>query len=334
MSSNAISFYRQHHRSIAALEASRCFAKTSIQSNGPLPLSASHPILTELTRRIESFNLFSAIGVAEAEVRHSRFIAWLLAPEGKNGLGVAPLRALQCVMERAGGRPWPGTADEWRECKVQIEADGMDLVITHAGLRCVIVIENKIHADQQSDQLVRYRRRIEKQYPDWSQFYCYLTLRGDTPLDTAYAAVSYEEWLTELSPRARLEQERDPALAVMLRDYIELIQKGPDKIGELNVFGILHLARTELKHSHFIAWMLAPQAEHDWGTAFATYLLDLLIQRGLKLQTPMQELQLEDALVRREREHVDILFISERHRLVLAIENKIGAAESATQLAD
>jgi len=121
---------------------------------------------------------------------------------------------------------------------------------------------------------------------------------------------------------------------MLLADYQELIHAKAETRGKVNVFEVLNLSRTELKHSHFLAWLLRPDASHGLGCAFALHLLAILDKRKVVLPAPLNKINLSDAIVRRERERIDILFVSERHRLVLAIENKIHARESDGQLED
>ena len=41
--------------------------------------------LLQLEERIGRFNIFDALGVAHAEIRHSNFLAWLLDPAESHG---------------------------------------------------------------------------------------------------------------------------------------------------------------------------------------------------------------------------------------------------------
>src|SRR5687767_11657164 len=57
------------------------------------------PKLHELERRIAEFNILEALGVVRHELRHSDFLAFLLDPAGKHGMGDYFLkRFLQAVI--------------------------------------------------------------------------------------------------------------------------------------------------------------------------------------------------------------------------------------------
>ena len=55
---------------------------------------AENDALLQLETRIGRFNIFDALGVVNAELRHSNFLAWLLDPAESHGLGGLFLRAV------------------------------------------------------------------------------------------------------------------------------------------------------------------------------------------------------------------------------------------------
>ena len=50
--------------------------------------------LLELEARIGRFNIFDALGIVNAEIRHSNFLAWLLDPGESHGMGGLFLKAV------------------------------------------------------------------------------------------------------------------------------------------------------------------------------------------------------------------------------------------------
>lgn len=88
---------------------------------------------------------------------------------------------------------------------------------------------------------------------------------------------------------------------------------------------------------YFEVWYLISTQQAEWldepGNALCVcpeYWAKL--EYGARDADPIAVIDMSDAIVRREREHIDVLLVNERHRLVLAIENKIGAKESPGQL--
>jgi hypothetical protein len=335
MSIEAVKYYRQHRRVVEALIVSGCFngrRATSTANLGSFLRTSEE--LQELERRTEACNLFVALGVAESEIRHSRLLAWLFDPRGSHGLGTKYLGAFLELVCKEDGDDLADYKLDLREFDIQCEEERIDLVLVHRAGRFVCAVENKVRIDQGDRQLETYRRKIESAYQDWTCKFVFLTLKGEKPADPAYIPIPYNRVLQTVIGTASplLPGDEVDARALLFSNYAEVIRTAGTP-GSLNIMEILHLTRHELKHSHFLAWLLDPAGSHRLEDKFARYVLSLLEHKGVKLPQPVSRLGLAGAVVRREREDIDILFVNERHRLVLAIENKFGAAESPRQLA-
>lgn len=101
----------------------------------------------------------------------------------------------------------------------------------------------------------------------------------------------------------------------------------------LNVFDILKIARTEIRHSNMLAWLMDPRENHG---------LDDRVLRGI-VQFVAQALNGDDVFkdllvdterfsIMREWRGIDILAVSDADRYVLCIENKVGSGEHDNQL--
>jgi hypothetical protein len=337
MKSAAIAFYRKHPRAIEAMAASGCF-KAATGGRISAGFLQSSEGLEALVAATESFNVFSAMGVGAAEVRHSRFLAWLLDPKGTHGAGSRYLRAFLEALPKDGNFQRMNASAPLDETEVRCEFDRIDILMVNRAARFACAIENKIRIDEGEGQLVRYRKQLEASFPGWVQRLVFLTLKNDAPSDPAWVSLSYPELLErvlrKVAPLARADAADAPAsLALLLADYEKLIAPNAGA-GDANIFEVLNFARTELKHSHFLAWLLRPGGSHGLGSSFAKFVLMLLARKNVTLPAPVDDIDLRDAIVRRERERIDILLVSERHRLVVAFENKIDARESETQLSD
>lgn len=118
-------------------------------------------------------------------------------------------------------------------------------------------------------------------------------------------------------------------------DCLEPLHEWTD---DINIFDILRLDRTEIRHSNMLAWLLNPNANHGLGDKllkkfliYATTGTDIQIMKGLSpIQIDLMELS--DAIVWREKNSIDILLYSEQNKLIFAIENKIGTGEHSDQL--
>src|SRR2546421_1704315 len=56
--------------------------------------------LSKLEELLGGFNIFDAVGIADAEIRHSNFLRWLLDPSENHGLGSLFLKPVLMDMLR------------------------------------------------------------------------------------------------------------------------------------------------------------------------------------------------------------------------------------------
>jgi|CXWL01.1.fsa_nt_gi hypothetical protein len=184
------------------------------------------------------FNIFSALRVERSELPHSRFLAYLLDPQGLHDQNNLFLRAflkdvLQEQIERL-------VLLKLTESKVATELSteygNLDIVITLSDKQ-IIVIENKVDAGEGEDQLKRYQSWLNKQ-PGGPHRLVFLTPDGRDPFSCDPAdmkkvkRVSYEmiaNWLDNLRVMV------PASLEVVLGQYANLWRSIPmnEKLLEL-----------------------------------------------------------------------------------------------------
>ncbi len=107
------------------------------------------------------------------------------------------------------------------------------------------------------------------------------------------------------------------------------------QLAQFNMFESIGTTRQELHHSDFLAFLLRPHESHGIGDAFVKRLLQKSLN-GLTVDgvspIALHLWDLSDLTVQREWRHIDLLLVSDRHRLVVTIENKIGTGEHSGQL--
>lgn len=192
---------------------------------------SSHTVLLQLAslmrqryNRPPGFNLFTTLRGASDEVRlHSRFLAAMLNPQA-HSLGKAPLRELLSCCE---------ISDFALEgVRVECERWHIDILITNAK-RQALLIENKIYAGDQPEQLLRYQQHLK--VAGYQDIHIrYLSLDGSDPSQNSlgklrdmdngsFATMSYHAdlipWLESCLGLAAL----DPPLRESLAQYRQLI---------------------------------------------------------------------------------------------------------------
>lgn len=178
------------------------------------------------------FNVFRLLGVADAEVTtHSALLADLLDPQGSHAQGHLFLdRFLKACKAKFAGFPVPAgelTSSRWVVEKEKATSWGnLDLVVSCRSLGYLLVIENKIWAVEQPEQLKRYYEWMQGRRDRFlDQVLIYLTPRGvesHTGAGCPYFPLSYRDnlkaWL-----EASLAEVRAPRVRETLVQYLEVI---------------------------------------------------------------------------------------------------------------
>lgn len=171
---------------------------------------------SESVKRGERFNVFAAVGVDHYETKHSAFIAELLNPKGSHGQDELYLTLFLLSYKS----DFCFSLEKGATVTTEVVAgDGrIDILITNPKGQAII-IENKIYAKDQWEQLKRYNKYASENYGKGNYEILYLTLFGDEASelsckDVEYIPISYEvqivEWLEEcigLSARIPLIRE-------------------------------------------------------------------------------------------------------------------------------
>lgn len=174
----------------------------------------------------ERFNVFSVLGVENAEVRHSAFLAELLNPNGSHSQGAIFLRLFFDMLRNKFSDKFHWRDDGINGFDVTVEAsvkDGRVDILIENDDKCM-VIENKINATDQDEQLGRYYRGIADRTSNKKDvIVIYLTLwgsdaseqtRGKDLAEEKLLCVSYSEdiinWLDDcLKETVRLAHIRE-----------------------------------------------------------------------------------------------------------------------------
>lgn len=172
---------------------------------------------TVAKQRPAPFNIFTLLGVEKDEVRtHSRLLADWLNPSGTHRHGalfLGQFLKLCGQKQRTFQLPtYPVYDSQWRVQTERYVGKGfLDIVIESPQLGYLVVIENKIQAAEQPEQLTRYARWMQTridQFPH--QLLLFLTPDGRpsaTNSATPYVCLSYaadiDRWLGATLPRLK-----------------------------------------------------------------------------------------------------------------------------------
>lgn len=183
----------------------------------------------------ENFNVFSVMSMESDErFTHSAIIGELLNPKGSHSQGSV---FLKLFVEEISSLKEIENFD-FENAKVIIEehiglidekySKGGFIDIVLKDNNNVIVIENKIYAGDQKNQLVRYKNH----YPNGKMLY--LNLFGDEPskdssgnliIDTDFHIISYKTEITNWIEKCHKESVEQPIIRETIKQYLYLIKK-------------------------------------------------------------------------------------------------------------
>ncbi len=125
-----------------------------------------------------------------------------------------------------------------------------------------------------------------------------------------------------------------------LQDFlldINCLKKLDKWANQFNVFDMLRITNTEIRHSNVLAWLLDPNENHGAGDAFLREFITLIVKKLDPTRYDPFSLLIQDLnsyQVYREPNHMDIVLVSEEEKTAYIIENKVWASESKHQLKD
>lgn len=123
------------------------------------------------------------------------------------------------------------------------------------------------------------------------------------------------------------------ALKDLLLD-IECLDPLAEWTSKFNLFDILKITRTEIRHSNMLSWLLNPNENHGLGDSvirgFIQYVATTFPDDMDVFDTLLMDFH--DFSIQREWHNIDILAVSQNEKFIFCIENKIDSGEHDNQL--
>ena len=175
---------------------------------------------------------FDSVGMSRQEVKHGRFLEYILDPARPHGFGAECLRAFMRAVagtlsgEGVGIAPLDVHLMELDGANVRREYESIDLLIEVPQERLIVAIELKIDASEHSGQLGRYRRIVEREWPTHKRLLIFLTKRGEAP--SADGAGWYPLGLAPVIDSLAGVATRgagQPAARMMLDAYVAMLRR-------------------------------------------------------------------------------------------------------------
>jgi hypothetical protein len=238
--------------------------------------------LEEKRARGELFNIFDVLGLTSNEVRtHSAFIAELLNPNGSHGLGALPLSLFVDLLDKRGIPVKFDAKNAFVVCEKYIgpinnnseEGGILDILIeskSESGEKSAILVENKIYADDQNQQLIRYNNFGKANYHN-KFVLLYLTLDNRTPKlssiisdktqvnrDEDYWPISYQNEIRRWIESCLSVSYGKPLIRETLHQYLSLILNLSNNMENSNI----EVVREMIDNAPVVTKLLTVQNEY------------------------------------------------------------------------
>jgi hypothetical protein len=189
----------------------------------------------KLDKLLRKFNIFHATDMKHREIKHTKFLAFLLDPNESHGLGGKFLQEfLRYISSQKEIKDIPlldlhfslATVDS----EFKLDGGAIDILITipsYSGKKYIIGVENKLNAKQGDNQLKTYGDALKKKFPDPDnqRYHYYLTMYGENSNDPEWTDITFQNHVTPI-----IEEMLETSCEVMsdyfiaiLKDYLELI---------------------------------------------------------------------------------------------------------------
>lgn len=185
------------------------------------PLINRAALLRAELHRPPAFNLFTLLRSGSDEVRlHSRYLAFLLNPQGAHAAGSKLLRLFLDALNIEDF--------DCHDVTVEVEYRNVDILIRNTK-RQAVIIENKLYAEDQDGQLFRYLQTLQAEgYQTYPPVYLTLDGRDADPRSCRgidYRRISYAADILLWLEQCQQWVIREAAVRESLLQYIDLIAK-------------------------------------------------------------------------------------------------------------
>jgi len=197
--------------------------------------------LEKLTAILNKFNIFQVLRIEHNEIRHSNVIAWLLNPKESHGLSeIFIKRFLSNILlsnQKHDSKLSPAKAELMNLGDVEVFRElgskdlSIDLLIYSKENEFVVLIENKIRANESKGQLRKYFDFVKENFKEAkSVISVLLTTEGELPSEEA-RELGYIPWnhraLSDITTGIIEEQhDRIPQDAqIFLQHYLDVLRR-------------------------------------------------------------------------------------------------------------
>jgi len=192
--------------------------------------------LSKINDHVMDFNIIEITGMGTQEIKHSNMLSWLFG-NNEHGLGYLIFQKfLTKVINQTRNSDFKHylyLPKAQRELTIYREKDNIDLLLIDTPNNKVIVIENKIYANERVDgidggQLNKYETIISKDFKDYDKYFIYLTIDESEPSEEnneTWMVASYQMISDSISEIISSQKGLSDKTKIVLESYLDLLKR-------------------------------------------------------------------------------------------------------------
>ena len=201
--------------------------------------------LGKLSTHLLPINVLDISGMGSQEIKHSNVLAWMFG-DNQHLLGHTVLEKFLAHTARIDGdnnenenlrslRHYAYFPEKERKIQIKREWKNIDLVIEDNANKTVIVIENKVWADESEHQITKYEKAINQHYfqdktnEQWTIYFIFLTPTGvgvkNADIEETWLTATYQDIYNIIDSLIKSNRDLQAETKFILESYNDLLVK-------------------------------------------------------------------------------------------------------------
>lgn len=231
--------------------------------------------LNQLDEWSVKFNLFDILKISRAEIRHSNILAWLLTPNENHGLYDNILKGFVHFFITSFSNEndiFRTLLMDFRSFDILREWHNIDILAVSDKEKYVLCIENKIDTGEHDNQLYRYQKIIEENFPEHQKTYIYLSPTGaESSIPDIWWSMSYND-VVQIIESACNKTKLLPEAELLIKNYIDTIRR--DIVGDERLAKICAEIYAKHKRALDLIYENKPDRASDIAEYFRNWCID------------------------------------------------------------
>ena len=189
-------------------------------------------VLSDINNTFMDFNILEITGMGNQEIKHSNILSWLLSNSEHNLDYLILENFLKEVVQinnHVSLQEYIYLNRVKKDINIYREQDNIDLLIVDEANKIVIAIENKVYANERVEgsdggQLEKYEEIVAKQYPNYTQYFIFLTIGLEEPSKSNWLKASHQ-MIANVIIKILATKDITTKTKIIFESYIDILKR-------------------------------------------------------------------------------------------------------------